>query len=108
MIRVADHLVRGVLTDDRTRCAHHHSDLDVVALRFHCCGDWYPCAHCHDELAGHARTVWPAGDDAVEAALCGVCGATMSIAQYRQVDACAACGAAFNPRCALHHHLYFA
>ena len=107
MIRIGDHIVLGALVDDRTRCAHYHGALDVVALRFHCCGAWYPCVHCHDDVAGHDRTTWPASDGEREAALCGACGTSMTIRTYRDADACPACGAAFNPGCALHHHLYF-
>lgn len=108
MIRLGAHIVHGAAMDAQTRCVHYRSEVDVVAMRFHCCGDWYPCALCHDEAVAHARTVWPADDAEVQAALCGACAQTMSIARYRESVACPACGAGFNPRCALHHELYFA
>lgn len=107
MIRVDGHLVRGSVVDAQTRCEHYRTGLDVVAMRFHCCGEWYPCVHCHDETADHPRTVWPAVQGDAQAALCGVCGRTLSIREYRVAAECPRCGASFNPRCALHHPLYF-
>jgi uncharacterized CHY-type Zn-finger protein len=107
MIPTHGPVVLGAVVDDRTRCVHYRSELDIVALRFHCCGAWYPCVHCHDEVVGHARTVWSASDGDVEAALCGECGTTMTISAYRVAETCPSCGAGFNPGCALHHHQYF-
>ncbi|BDZ38102.1 CHY zinc finger protein [Microbacterium suwonense] len=108
MIAVGGRIVRGAVVDDQTRCTHYHSDLDVVALRFRCCGDWYPCVHCHDDSVTHPRMVWEPQDGSVQAAICGVCARTMSISQYRAAAACPACGAGFNPGCVRHHELYFA
>lgn len=100
--------VIGVDVDRETRCRHYHGPLDIVALRFRCCGDWYPCIDCHTELAGHAAEVWPLADRDAVAALCGACGHRLTVREYLACDsACPACGAAFNPGCALHHHLYF-
>ena len=39
--------------------------------------------------------------------LCGVCGGELTIAEYLTTDSCTRCGAAFNPGCHLHTHLYF-
>lgn len=107
MIRVGGHVVRGATVDAQTRCAHYRSELDVVALRFHCCDEWYPCARCHDEAVAHERTVWPASMPDAVVALCGCCGGTLAVAEYRMLAGCPSCGAAFNPRCESHHHLYF-
>jgi uncharacterized CHY-type Zn-finger protein len=106
-ILIGGHVVRGAVVDGRSRCVHYRSELDVVALRFRCCGDWYPCVHCHDETVSHAREVWEPGSTDEHAALCGACGTTMSISQYRRSAACPACGAGFNPGCERHHALYF-
>lgn len=106
-IRVGGHLVRGAVIDAQTRCAHYGSELDVVALRFRCCGDWYPCVHCHDAAVSHPRVVWEPEAAGAHAALCGVCGISMSISQYRGSAVCPACGAGFNPGCERHHALYF-
>lgn len=99
--------VRGRTVDDETRCVHWASPLDVVAIRFACCGEFYPCHACHEETAGHAASVWPRSRRDEEAILCGVCSGRLSIASYLEADACPHCGAAFNPGCRLHAHLYF-
>ncbi len=95
--------------DGQTRCSHYHSKLDIVAIKFKCCGKYYPCHACHEETAGHAAEIWPEADWDEKAVLCGVCGAEMTINEYlRGGDRCAACRAAFNPGCRSHHRLYFA
>lgn len=100
--------IAGSEIDDAGRCAHYHSVRDVVAIRFPCCDPFWACAECHAGNADHTARPWPATSFDTRAVLCGVCGHTMSIATYlRASDACAACAAPFNPRCVLHHHLYF-
>jgi uncharacterized CHY-type Zn-finger protein len=100
--------VHGVLLDPETRCAHYHSHLDIIAIKMRCCGTYYACRECHDELAGHAAEVWPTRAWDQAAVLCGACGAEMSVRQYLDCgNACPACRAAFNPGCRNHHHLYF-
>ena len=99
--------VLGPVVDDETRCIHYHSALDVVAIRFACCGEYYPCHQCHAETAGHPAQVWPLSRRDQEAVLCGVCGGELTIAEYLTTDSCTRCGAAFNPGCHLHTHLYF-
>ena len=100
--------VRGIEVDGRTRCAHWRSPRDVVAIRMHCCGEYYACRDCHDALAGHAAQVWPQSEWDESAALCGVCRREMSIGAYlASGDVCPACGAGFNPGCRLHRRLYF-
>lgn len=100
--------VYGVYIDPQSRCAHWNSPLDIVALRFACCGDWYSCYDCHAELAEHEPQVWPRSRFDELAAMCGACGHKLSVSEYTSGDpACPACGAAFNPGCAKHYHLYF-
>ncbi|MFP3466353.1 CHY zinc finger protein [Leifsonia sp. SIMBA_070] len=99
--------VLGPVVDDETRCIHYRSPLDVVAIRFACCGEYYPCHLCHAETAGHPATQWPRQDRDREAVLCGVCRTELTIAEYLVVDACPNCAAPFNPGCRLHTHLYF-
>lgn len=99
--------VGGPVVDDQTRCAHYATALDVVAIRFHCCGRWYPCLHCHAESEDHPVLPWPADRRHAEALLCGVCRRRFSIAEYLQVEGCSGCGAAFNPGCSRHHPVYF-
>ncbi|WP_353829257.1 CHY zinc finger protein [Agromyces sp. SYSU T0242] len=99
--------VRGAVVDDQTRCVHYRTEVDIVAIRFACCGEYYPCHLCHEEATGHPARRWPVAEHATRAVLCGACGVELPIEAYLDVDACPACGAAFNPRCRLHTHLYF-
>ena len=100
--------VSGIGVDAQTRCAHYHAPFDVVALQFKCCGEWHPCIDCHRAVADHAVAVWPIAERSARAVLCGVCGARLAIDEYlASASACPRCAAAFNPGCALHHHLYF-
>ncbi|HLJ84169.1 MAG TPA: CHY zinc finger protein [Candidatus Eremiobacteraceae bacterium] len=100
--------MRGVDLDSHTRCGHYHGPTDIVAVKLRCCGLFYACKDCHDELADHPITIWPKSEWDQEAVLCGACSATLSISQYVLSEArCAACGAPFNRGCRSHHHLYF-
>jgi uncharacterized CHY-type Zn-finger protein len=99
--------VLGKTVDDQTRCEHYASELDIVAIRFACCGDYYPCHLCHAECADHPATRWPREQHSRRAVLCGVCRTELSIAEYFSVDSCPECGGAFNPGCRLHLHHYF-
>lgn len=98
----------GVGVDAETRCAHWHSPLDIVAIRFKCCGAWYPCFDCHAETAGHDPAVWPADEFAERAVLCGACGLKLTVDEYLDCSSrCPACRSPFNPGCSKHLHLYF-
>ncbi|MBN9142078.1 MAG: hypothetical protein J0H23_14785 [Micrococcales bacterium] len=99
--------VHGLPIDAETRCVHWNGPSDVVAIRFHCCDRFYPCHDCHEAVADHPSEVWDADEREVHALLCGACGATHAIETYLGVESCPACGAAFNPGCRLHRHLYF-
>lgn len=100
--------LRGVSVDAATRCAHYHGPTDVVALRFGCCGVFFPCHRCHEEAADHPAVPWPRARFDEPAVLCGACNVTMTAVEYlAAADACPTCGAAFNPGCAAHHDLYF-
>ena len=99
--------VLGPTVDDQTRCIHYRTDLDVIAIRFACCGEYYPCHLCHAETADHPAEQWPLDERDERAVLCGVCKHELTIAEYLLVEACPACGAAFNPGCRLHTELYF-
>nr|WP_236571211.1 CHY zinc finger protein [Microbacterium hydrocarbonoxydans] len=99
--------VHGLLVDDQTRCDHYCGPLDVIAIRFACCEDWYPCHLCHTALADHEARQWPMRSRATEAVLCGVCACVLTIDGYLAATACPTCAAVFNPGCRLHHELYF-
>ena len=92
----------------RTECAHYRSSIDIIAIKFPCCGTYYPCFECHSELADHIATRWPESAFSEHAVLCGACGHELTISEYLECKfACPHCRAAFNPGCALHYGLYF-
>lgn len=94
--------------DANTRCIHYHGPCDIVAIRMRCCGVYYACKDCHEELAGHASEVWPCREWDRGAVVCGICGTEMSIQRYlASGDRCPACGSGFNPGCRSHRHFYF-
>ena len=102
-------LVKGVGLDEQTRCVHYGSAVDIVAIMMKCCGVFYACKDCHEELAGHAIETWRRAEWGEKAILCGACNGLMAIDEYLECEArCPACGAAFNPKCRNHHHFYFA
>jgi uncharacterized CHY-type Zn-finger protein len=101
--------INGVHVDPETRCAHYYGSTDIVALKFKCCGKWFPCHRCHDELAGHRAVVWPEQEFDELVVLCGGCGRRMSAREYLDCNSiCPNCGRSFNPGCAKHAHYYFA
>jgi len=100
--------VYGNDVDSQTRCLHYHSDLDIIAIKFKCCGLWFPCFECHKETTDHAAEVWGHTEFGEKAILCGNCGYQLTINEYFGCDsACPTCKAGFNPGCANHYHLYF-
>ncbi|MFD1569354.1 CHY zinc finger protein [Halorubrum laminariae] len=100
--------LRGVAVDHETRCAHWNSAVDVVALRFGCCGTYYPCDACHDAATDHTAEPWPRDRFDEPAVLCGRCRARLSVRAYLDTDdACPRCGVAFNPGCRAHADRYF-
>ncbi|WP_227261047.1 CHY zinc finger protein [Salarchaeum japonicum] len=99
--------VYGVGVGPETRCAHYDSAVDVIAIRFACCGEYYPCYECHESVADHEAAVWE--DASARAVLCGVCGRELTVGEYLDCEnTCPGCGAAFNPGCRRHYDRYFA
>ena len=135
-MEVHGHTVRGVDVGPETRCRHYDSELDVIAIRFPCCGTFYPCYECHLAVADHEPERWgdessaasedadrrnrprTQGDDTgrtniegsdADAVLCGVCGTVLTVAEYVDCDdRCPECDAEFNPGCRRHYDYYFA
>jgi uncharacterized CHY-type Zn-finger protein len=108
-LQIGPAAVRGLALDAQSRCAHWHGPSDIVAIKFFCCGAYFACHECHAELAGHPAQVWPREQFDQLAVMCGACSHQQTIAEYlADFSQCPQCGAAFNPRCALHHPLYFA
>jgi uncharacterized CHY-type Zn-finger protein len=101
--------VRGVDIDPETRCAHWHSPLDIVAIKFKCCAGWYACYDCHLALAEHEPAVWSREEFNESAILCGACKSQLTVSEYLGCDSrCPNCGVGFNPGCAKHYNLYLA
>jgi uncharacterized CHY-type Zn-finger protein len=99
--------VLGPVVDDMTRCVHYNTPVDIVAIKFACCGEYYPCHLCHQETAGHDAQQWGLDERDQKAVLCGACGTELTIAAYLATDECPTCRSPFNERCRLHVHLYF-
>jgi len=100
--------ITGSNVDAETRCAHYHEERDIIAIKFKCCGKWFPCHQCHAALAGHAPKVWPTAEFDAPAILCGGCGHQLTVHEYLDCDSvCPKCRQQFNPGCARHSHLYF-
>ena len=99
--------VYGATVDSETRCKHYHSTLDVVAIKFKCCGRYYPCYKCHMEAEDHSIQRWQANELDNLAILCGVCKTELPINEYIGATKCPNCGADFNPGCKNHFDIYF-
>ncbi|WKB35718.1 CHY zinc finger protein [Terrilactibacillus sp. S3-3] len=100
--------VAGVDVDEETRCAHYHTERDIIAIKFKCCQTFYSCYECHEALADHPAAVWRKEEFDQRAILCGACGYTLTIREYLACGAeCPNCHAPFNPGCARHYPLYF-
>jgi len=94
--------------NERTQCAHYHSERDLIAIKLKCCGVFYACIKCHNETVDHAPVVWGRAERDAEAILCGNCYHMLRIADYFACNnRCPQCQAAFNPGCANHYDLYF-
>ena len=105
---IYDETVFGIDVDPQTRCRHYHGVLDIIAIKFKCCGKWFPCFECHTAVADHEALVWPKSESDEKAILCGSCGHQLTIDEYLTCgSACPVCQSSFNPSCANHYHLYF-
>jgi uncharacterized CHY-type Zn-finger protein len=101
-------MVKGKLVDDQARCVHYHSPVDIIAIKFKCCNEYYPCYECHSETAGHEAEVWTKKNWDEKAILCGVCKTELTIREYLESsNTCPKCRSSFNPGCSRHYHLYF-
>jgi len=101
-------IVKGKFIDEYTRCVHYHTPLDVIAIKFKCCNEYYPCYECHEEVAEHKSEVWRKNEFDKKAILCGTCNSELTIHEYlASNNRCPHCSSAFNPNCSKHYHLYF-
>lgn len=101
-------VVKGNVVDEKTRCVHYHSELDIIAIKFACCGQYYPCYFCHLEGENHPVTRWSRQHLHEKVILCGVCRHEMMLKDYLSgTGDCPFCQATFNPGCQKHWHYYF-
>ena len=100
--------VHGIDVDENTRCFHYHSMLDVIAIKFKCCNEYYACIYCHEAKTTHQVVVWDTNEFNTQAILCGNCYNEMTINEYLHAEnSCPFCKISFNPKCSNHHHFYF-
>src|SRR5215472_17240549 len=78
--------VRGINIDSQTRCAHYHGPTDIISIKMRCCGHYFACKDCHEELARHCIEVWPVSEWEEKAIPCGICLTEMSITEYLQCE----------------------
>lgn len=108
MIKGSSKVIKGNPKDEYTRCEHYHSPYDVIAIKFKCCNEYYPCYYCHQEKADHQPEIWKKSEFDAKAVLCGICKNEMTIHEYlNSNNCCPYCHTAFNPNCKNHYHLYF-
>jgi uncharacterized CHY-type Zn-finger protein len=111
-------VVHGLNVNSTSGCEHYHSELDIIAIKFKCCGLYWACCVCHQNGNTNTKANHPTANHAIErwehhefntmAILCGCCGIELTINQYLNCNSfCPNCNAAFNSRCRLHWHQYF-
>lgn len=100
--------VFGSIYDNETRCTHWHTDKDIIALKFACCGKYWPCYQCHNSCMEGPLRKYAVVESAVKVVLCGSCAEEMTFQEYIDCDyACKKCHGEFNPGCKLHYGIYF-
>jgi len=99
--------IKGAI-DGETRCEHYQQHHDRIAIKFYCCGEYFPCFQCHQEHGCGNVQVWPQKSWNEKAILCGTCRSELTINAYMDSGyTCPFCSSQFNPGCRLHMHLYF-
>ncbi|HEY5236280.1 MAG TPA: CHY zinc finger protein [Rhabdochlamydiaceae bacterium] len=107
-MRICKIEVHGLDLNDHTGCVHHRKPVDIIAIKFKCCGRYYACHACHRELEPHPVQRWTPDDFDSKAILCGKCEHEQTIHDYLACSThCPNCKAAFNPGCKKHWYLYF-
>ena len=102
-----DEIIFGFQIDGKTRCVHYCSEVDIVAIKMKCCGKYYSCIECHNELESHKVELWKKTEFNTSAILCGNCREELSINNYKASKACTKCFHSFNEKCENHFPLYF-
>ena len=55
-------VVLGSTVDSQARCVYYSSKTDVVAIKFKCCGSYYPRFLCYRDCADHQAEQWSTGE----------------------------------------------
>ncbi len=107
-INIGNIRVHGIKVDAKGRCAHWHSEKDIVSFQFP--GDklFYPCYQCFIAIHGKKPSTWSLKRDAQKKViLCGNCQNLIDLQTYIQhANNCIHCHHPFNPGCKRHWHLY--
>ena len=107
-VPINDNNAYGIKIDKNTRCIHYSSELDIIAIKFKCCNQYFACHSCHHAIAGHSAERWQKEDFHIKAILCGRCELEMTIDQYLSSEnKCFNCRSPLNPQCKTHWNLYF-
>lgn len=83
-------VIHGIAVDAQGRCAHWHSERDVVANTCGECSKLWACSLYHDELADH-----------------GFVPVDRQLPSVMHGAFCPSCGHPFNPGCKAHEDVYF-
>ena len=100
----------GKCIGNETRCIHWNSDLDIIAIKFACCNEYYPCYPCHIEREkDHKPKQWIKDKwNTTKTILCGKCKHQFTINEFNNCNnVYFNCNSKFNPGCRNHYHLHF-
>ncbi|MFL2030165.1 CHY zinc finger protein [Loigolactobacillus zhaoyuanensis] len=97
--------IYGLKLDADGRCQHYHGPTDIIANKCARCQQYFACYQCHDALQQHEFVPISLPTDEY-VVCCGHCRHELTWSQY-QTGACPFCQRAFNPKCTLHHAIYF-
>ena len=68
--------------DAETRCAHYHTEIDRIAIKFYCCDTIIPCYECHEETVVETEPSGQKKNSTKKAILCGACGHELTVEEY--------------------------
>ncbi len=96
--------IYGIGLDNDARCVHYHTSEDVVAMK---CAVGKNIMHVTSVMMNwNSIPSKPPTSIPKKPALCGHCRKLLSYRQY-SAGKCPFCSHLFNPKCSLHHNIYF-
>ncbi|PSL43963.1 putative CHY-type Zn-finger protein [Salsuginibacillus halophilus] len=100
--------VYGLDLDEKSRCQHYHTAVDIISNACACCDSFYACARCHQAVMNRPFQPFPASRRKEGCVMCGNCGYKMTKEVYQTAnDQCPECDHPFNPNCKQHAKWYF-